>query len=63
MPRKAREALDPKGREIRFYSGDWDRLSEILAPRKISPSEFIREMVNRKIREVENALPRKEFEI
>lgn len=62
MPRKAREPLDPRGREIRFYDGDWERLTDILAPKKITPSEFIREMVARKIRAVEDALPRAEIE-
>lgn len=45
MPRKNRRPLDPRGREVLFYSGDWDRLAEILAPRRIKPGTFIRAMV------------------
>lgn len=62
MPKKSREPLDPKGREIRFYSGDWERLTDILAAKKITPSEFIREMVKRKIRQVESVVPREMVE-
>lgn len=58
MPRKAREPLDPRGREIRFYKGDWERLSEMLAPKKITPSEYLREMVARKLRAIEEQVPR-----
>lgn len=53
MSRKLKRPLDPIGREIRFFEGDWERLREILAPRKVTPSEFIREMVYRKIRQID----------
>lgn len=53
MSRKLKRPLDPAGREIRFFEGDWERLREILAPKKVTPSEFIREMVYRKIRQID----------
>lgn len=54
MPRRSREPLDPRGREIQPYRGDWERLEEILKPRKIKPGTFIREMIRRTIRQVED---------
>lgn len=56
MSRRSRFPLDPKGREVQFYRGDWDRLTEILAPRKIKPGTFIREMVSKVIRNAEESV-------
>lgn len=46
MPKAPKFPLDPDGREFRPYKGDWERLAILLAPTKVKPSEFIREMVN-----------------
>lgn len=62
MPKKSKRPLDPIGREIRFFVGDWDRLTEILAARRITPSEFLREYVHRKLRQIES-LPLRNEEI
>ena len=45
MGRKEDEPLEKK--KVNLYQGDWDRLSEILAARKISPTFFIRRLVRR----------------
>lgn len=62
MPRKSSRPLDPIGREIRFYAGDWDRLTELLAARKLTPSYFLREFVHRKLRQIDS-LPTQTEEI
>jgi len=53
MPKRSREPLELKGREIRFYQGDWDELASILAPVKLTPSAFIREMTRKHIRAIQ----------
>jgi hypothetical protein len=53
MPRKSKFPLDPIGREILPYRGEWERLAEILAPKKIRPSTFLREVIHRTIRRAE----------
>lgn len=53
MSRKLKRPLDATPHEIRFFEGDWDRLREILAAKKVTPTEFIREMVYRKLRQIE----------
>lgn len=62
MPRKARLPLDPVARRLFFFAGDWERLTEILAARRLTPSEFLREYVHRKLRQIES-LPKREEEI
>jgi hypothetical protein len=53
MPKRSRQPLEIRGREVRLYKGDWDRLEEILAPHRLKPSAFIRELVSKKIRQIE----------
>ena len=62
MARRARSPLETKGREIRFFTGDWDRLAEILAPLKVTPSEYIRELVRKKIKGIEERVNQKTME-
>lgn len=55
MARRSRRPLNPKGREVLFFQGDWERLTEILAPRRIKPGTFIRAMVAKIIQNREAA--------
>ncbi|HUP79528.1 MAG TPA: hypothetical protein VM260_13335 [Pirellula sp.] len=52
MPKRSRIELER--REMLFFKGDWARLDEILRPRKISPTQFIRELVHKKIRQIDD---------
>lgn len=64
MPRKSETPLDPRGREVQLYRGDWDRLKDILAPKGISPSAYIRELVRLKLRKIESqAAPMEETDV
>ena len=51
MGRRAEEPLEKK--DVILFQGDWDRLREILASAKITPTQFIRALVRKKIREIE----------
>ena len=50
MTRRAEEPLER--RDIQLYKGDWLLLQEILAPAKVSPTEFIRKLVRTTILKV-----------
>jgi hypothetical protein len=63
MGKRARSPLENKGREIRFYHGDWDRFTEILAPLKLTPSEVIRDMVRKKIKSIDERVNQKATEV
>lgn len=52
MPRKARIELER--REMLFFKGDWNSLDLILRPRKISVTQFVRELVHKKLRQIED---------
>lgn len=52
MPKKSR--IDLERREMLFFKGDWERLNEILRPKKISPTHFIRELVHKKLRQIDD---------
>jgi hypothetical protein len=54
MARKAEEPIEKK--KIGLFEGDFERLAEILAPKKVTPSVFIRHLVRRKLRQLEAAL-------
>lgn len=49
-----RAKFELERREMLFYKGEWERLREILAPRKLSPTEFVRELVHKKLRQIED---------
>ena len=51
MGRRAEEPLEKK--DIILFKGDWEALRVILAPRKITPTVFIRALVRKKLREIE----------
>lgn len=52
MPKKSR--IDLERRELLLFKGDWDRLDEILRPRKIAPTQFIRELIHKKLRQIDD---------
>lgn len=52
MPKRAREGL--RRQELNLYDGDYEELRTILAPKKISPGEYIRELVRRQIRFIQD---------
>lgn len=45
--KKSPRKLDPRGREFQPYLGDWERLTELLAPKRIKPGTFVREMISK----------------
>lgn len=51
MGRKAEEPLEKK--DVSLFIGDWDRLAAVLAPRRISPTVFIRKLVRRTLTQIE----------
>lgn len=51
MGRRAEEPLEKK--DIILFKGDWEALRNILAPRKVTPTVFIRALVRKKLREIE----------
>lgn len=51
MGKQNRVPLEKK--DIILYEGDWDKLATILAPRKVKPTYFIRELVHRTIARIE----------
>lgn len=51
MARKEDEPLERK--KINLYQGDWERLSEILTTKRISPTFFIRRLVRRTLLSIE----------
>lgn len=54
MGRKSEEPLEKK--DVILFKGDWARLEEILRPRKIKPTVFIRKLVRQKLQEIEARL-------
>lgn len=56
MPAKSEIPLDKRGREIRFYQGDWERLADILVARGATPSQLIREFVHRTVRRLDTEI-------
>lgn len=52
MSLKERLPLE-KRKNLLLYVGDWERLERILAPSKISPTKFIRELVHRSLNRIE----------
>ena len=44
-----RKNLDLEKQTMNYRRGDWDFLNSILAPRGIATSEFIRELVSKKV--------------
>ena len=54
MPRKSSgEKLERK--DLILYAGDWDRLGELLAPTRVTRTEFIRRLVRKTILRIEAA--------
>ena len=53
MAKRSREPLEQGRREIRFFRGDWNRLSEILAPFRIANATFVRELLRKQLRQIE----------
>lgn len=53
MAKRSREPLELGRREIRFFQGDWERLSEILSPFRIANATFIRELLRKQLRQIE----------
>lgn len=53
MARKAAEPLEKK--DIILFQGDWDELAAILAPFKIKPTVFIRQLVRKKLAQIKSA--------
>lgn len=51
MGRKSEEPIEKK--KLALFVGDFERLGEILAPRNVTPSVFIRHLVRRKLRQLE----------
>lgn len=47
MARKSPEPLEKK--KVTFYAGDWDELASILAPHKIKPTVFVRQLLRKKL--------------
>lgn len=54
MVQKSEIPLEMK--KLYLFKGDWDRLSEIIAPARLKPSRFIRHLIRKKIIELESAL-------
>lgn len=53
MGKKERVPLEK--RDIILYAGDWDELAAILKTRRITPTQFIRELVHRKLLQIRSA--------
>lgn len=53
MGRKVTAELEKK--DIILFKGDWAELDAILAPRKITVTQFIRELVHRKLMQIKAA--------
>lgn len=51
-----RERAKLKRQELNLFDGDFERLQDLLAPKKIAPGRFIRELVRRQIRIIEDKI-------
>lgn len=53
MSRRTKAPLE-KRKNLLLFVGDWERLERICSTAKITPTEFIRELVNRSINKIES---------
>ena len=57
MARKSPEPLEKK--KVTFYAGDWDELASFLAPYKIKPTVFVRQLLRKKLSYIKAAAAEK----
>jgi hypothetical protein len=53
VARKSAEPLEKK--DVILFAGDWDELAALLAPFKIKPTVFIRQLVRKKLAQIKSA--------
>jgi hypothetical protein len=58
-----RSRLPTECRKFYPFKGDWERLAEILAPTKVTPTEFMRELLRRQIVNITNRQRKSNVEV